>query len=69
MRLLNRREFNGLCVAFSSFATASGASAVDAASGVASTGAERKVSFRDGTVVPTLGLGSWHLAQGRYPAS
>jgi diketogulonate reductase-like aldo/keto reductase len=67
MRLLNRREFNGLCMAFSSFVTASGASAVDAASGVASTGTARTVRFRDGTVVPALGQGSWHLAQGRHP--
>jgi diketogulonate reductase-like aldo/keto reductase len=69
MRLLNRREFNGLCMAFSSFVTASGASAVDAASGVASTGTARTVRFRDGTVVPALGQGSWHLAQGRHPAA
>ena len=37
MRLLNRREFNGLCVALSSFVTASGAWARDVATGVAST--------------------------------
>ena len=68
-RLLNRREFGGLCVALSSFVTSSGASALDAASGVASTSAERTVKFRDGTVVPALGQGSWHLAQGRHPAA
>jgi diketogulonate reductase-like aldo/keto reductase len=27
------------------------------------------VKFRDGTVVPALGQGSWHLAQGRHPAA
>jgi diketogulonate reductase-like aldo/keto reductase len=64
-RLLNRREFGGLCVALSSFVTSSGASALD----VASTSAGRTVKFRDGTVVPALGQGSWHLAQGRHPAA
>jgi diketogulonate reductase-like aldo/keto reductase len=49
--------------------TSSGASAVDAARGVASTGAGRKVKFRDGTIVPALGQGSGHVAQGRYPAA
>src|SRR5262249_8984010 len=64
-RLLNRREFNGLCVALSSFVTSSGASALDA--GSASTGAGRTVKFRDGTVVPALGQGSAGLAKGRHP--
>jgi diketogulonate reductase-like aldo/keto reductase len=60
MRLLNRREFNGLCVALGSYVAASDASALDAAT-VASTSAERTVKFRDGTVVPALGEGcSWH---------
>jgi diketogulonate reductase-like aldo/keto reductase len=68
-RLLNRREFGGLCVALSSCVASSGASALDAATGVASTSAERTVKFRDGTVVPALGQGSWHLAQGRHPAA
>jgi diketogulonate reductase-like aldo/keto reductase len=67
--LLNRREFSGLCVALSSFVTSSGASALDAATGVVSTGAARTVKFHDGTIVPALGQGSGHLAQGRYPAA
>jgi len=49
--------------------TLSGASALDAARGVASTGAGRTVKFRDGTIVPALGQGSGHVAQGRYPAA
>ena len=65
-RLLNRREFNGLCVALSSFVT-SGASAFDAATGVASTGAGRTVRFRDGIVIPALGQGSAGLGKGRRP--
>jgi diketogulonate reductase-like aldo/keto reductase len=66
-RLLNRREFNGLCVALSSFVTSSGASALDAATGVASTGVGRTVKFRDGTVIPALGQGSAGLGKGRHP--
>ena len=67
MRLLNRREFNGLCVALGSCVASSDASAVDATT--ASTGAARTVKFPDGTVVPAFGQGSWHLAQGRHPAA
>jgi diketogulonate reductase-like aldo/keto reductase len=66
-RLLNRREFNGLCIALSSFVTASGASALEAATGAASTSAGRTVKFPDGTTVPALGQGSWHLGQGGHP--
>jgi diketogulonate reductase-like aldo/keto reductase len=67
MRLLNRREFNGLWVALGS-GVSSDACAFDAAT-AASTSAERTVKFRDGTVVPALGQGSWHLGQGRHPAA
>src|SRR5262249_1461808 len=66
-RPLNRREFNGVCVALSWFVTSSGAAALDAASGVASTGAGRPGKFRDGTVVQALGQGSAGLAKGRHP--
>jgi diketogulonate reductase-like aldo/keto reductase len=66
--LLNRREFGGLCLALSSFVTSS-ASALDAASAVASTGAGQTVKFHDGTVVPALGQGSGHVGQGRRPAA
>src|SRR5262245_38246734 len=51
MTLLSRREFSELCVAFGSFAAAT---ALGAASSVASTTAERTVKFRDGTVVSAL---------------
>ena len=67
MRLLNRREFNGLCAALSSLVTSSGVSAFDAATGAASTGTGRTVRFRDGTVVPALGQGSAGLGKGRRP--
>src|SRR5262249_2012371 len=43
-------------------------SALDSASGVASTGTGRTVKFHDGTVVPVLGQGSGHVGQGRRPA-
>src|SRR5436190_13351358 len=74
-QLLSRREFNGLCSALgSSLATVSAtiaalpsASAFAAVPGAASNSARRTVKFRDGTVVPALGLGSGGLAQGRRP--
>src|SRR5215467_4784797 len=68
MRSVNRREFNGLFVALGSCMASSGASTLDAAT-AASTSGERTVKFRDGTVVPALGQGSWHLGQGRHPAA
>ena len=68
-RLLNRREFSGLCVSLSSFVTSSGAWALDAAGGVASTGVGRTVKFQNGTVAPALGQGSGHVGQGRRPAA
>jgi diketogulonate reductase-like aldo/keto reductase len=67
MRLRSRREFNGLCIALSSFVTSSGASALDAATGVATPDAERTIKFRDGTIVPALGQGSAGLGKGRHP--
>jgi diketogulonate reductase-like aldo/keto reductase len=69
-RMLNRREFSELCAALGSaamFALSSDASALDAGTGAASTDARRTVKFPDGTTVPALGQGSWHLAQGRHP--
>jgi len=67
--VLNRREFNGLCTRFGSFITFSGVSVFDAATGVASAGAARTVKFLDGTIVPAIGQGSWHIGQGRRPAA
>jgi len=61
---LSRREFAGLCGALGLFVSSSGALALDAATGVG-----RTVKFRDGTIVPAVGQGSWHLAQGRHPAA
>ncbi len=66
MKLLNRRDFNGLCVALGSFAIPTAAVALDAAPGAASSAA-RTVKFRDGTVVSALGQGSAGLGKGKRP--
>jgi diketogulonate reductase-like aldo/keto reductase len=68
-RSLSRREINGFCVVLSSFMTSLGASALEATTAVAATGAGRTVKLPDGTIVPALGQGSWHLGQGRHPAA
>jgi len=66
-RSLNRREFNGLCVALGSFAIPAAAAALDAIPGAASTAAARTVKFRDGTVASALGQGSAGLGKGKHP--
>jgi diketogulonate reductase-like aldo/keto reductase len=74
-QLLTRREFKGLCVALgvslpaasTMMAVLSSRSALAAATGEASNDAERRVKFHDGAIVPAVGQGSWHLAQGRHP--
>jgi hypothetical protein len=67
--LLSRREFNERCVALGSLLTLSGTSALDAATALAATGTARTIQFRDGTIVPAIGQGSWHIGQGRHPAA
>ena len=70
--LLNRREFNGLCGALSSslpavsamFTGLPDASAFAAPDGVDSNAGGRTVRLPDGTIVPALGQGSWHLGEG-----
>ena len=70
-RLLNRRDFTGLCAtsllsAGAMFAARSDAWAQGAVrSAVATTG--RTVKFRDGIIVPALGQGSGRLGKGRHP--
>ena len=76
-QMLGRREFNGLFAALglsfpavSTMLTAlSSASTFAADAGPPSNGAGRTVRFSNGTIVPALGQGSWHLAQGRHPAA
>jgi len=79
-QLLGRREFNRLCAALGltlpavstilevlSSASARAAATDAVSTGAVSTGAGRTVKFHDGIIVPALGQGSWHLAQGRHP--
>jgi diketogulonate reductase-like aldo/keto reductase len=62
---LNRRQFTARCVAFTLSLPAM--KGVLAATGAASETAGRTVRFPDGTTVPALGQGAWHLGQGRHP--
>jgi len=63
-QLLNRREFNGLWVAFGSSFFSVGTT-IAALSGTSARAAAPMVKFHDGTIVPALGQGSAGLAQGR----
>jgi diketogulonate reductase-like aldo/keto reductase len=67
-QLLNRREFNGLCVALGSSLSLVGPTIV-ALSSTPARAATATVKFRDGTIVPALGQGSANLAQGRHPGA
>ena len=71
--LLNRRQFSARCAAFGlAFPALSAMTAAQAAEQVPATGAASKPAARtvklpDGTTVPPLGQGCWHLGQGRHP--
>ena len=73
--LLNRRQFGARCAALglsfpaSSALIAAQARAQDLGTGAESNPAPRTVKFPDGTTVPAVGQGSWHLGQGRHPLS
>ena len=73
VRSLNRREFNVRCAAFGlSFSALGSALAAQpdargAGTGAAPNSMARAVKLPDGTVVPPLGQGCWHLGQGRHP--
>jgi diketogulonate reductase-like aldo/keto reductase len=64
-RLLSRRQFSAHCAALGLSLPAVSRSL--AATGAASQTAARTVRFPDGTFVPALGQGTWHLGQGRHP--
>jgi diketogulonate reductase-like aldo/keto reductase len=71
--LLNRRQFSARCAAlglsfpaFSAMTTAP-ATAQHPGTGAESGPAAGAVMFPDGTIVPPLGQGCWHLGQGRHP--
>jgi diketogulonate reductase-like aldo/keto reductase len=73
-QLLSRREFTGLCAALGASLPSAGImmaalSSTSALAAAAGAGAARTIKFRDGTIVPALGQGSWHIGQGRHPAS
>jgi diketogulonate reductase-like aldo/keto reductase len=63
---LNRREFNGLCVALGSSVFSVGTMIV-ALSSASARAAPPMVKFPDGAIVPVLGQGSANFAQGRHP--
>ena len=65
-QLLNRREFNGLCVALGSSFFSVGTTIV-ARPSASARAATPTVKFPDGTIVSALGQGSAGLAQGRRP--
>ena len=71
--LLNRREFSARCAAFGlSFPALSAMLAAQATAQVPGTDAAlkpaaRTVQLPDGTTVPALGQGCWHLGQERHP--
>ncbi len=74
-QLLSRREFSLHCAAFGltlpalRALTASAATAEVLTSGAAPKPPARSVKFPDGTSVPPLGQGCWHLGQGRHPVA
>ena len=65
--LLSRRRFTGHCAALGLLVAQQGSRAL-AATGPAPGTPGRTVRFPDGTTVPALGQGAWHLGQGRHPA-
>ena len=69
--LLDRRQFNALCAAAGLSSPAAGAmiAALSGASVLAADAPPRTVRFRNGTMVPAIGQGSWHLGQRRHPAA
>jgi diketogulonate reductase-like aldo/keto reductase len=73
--LLNRRQFGARCAALgvavpaASAMLAVPARAQDVAASAESNPAPRTVKFPDGTIVPALGQGSWHLAERRHSPS
>jgi diketogulonate reductase-like aldo/keto reductase len=72
--LLSRRQFSARCAAFglslpaiSAVLAVQQSARVLAATGAALETAGRTVRFPDGTAIPALGQGAWHLGQGRHP--
>jgi diketogulonate reductase-like aldo/keto reductase len=74
---LDRRGFNALCAtlglslpsASAIITTISGESALAQGAGAPARAPRRTVRLPNGTIVPALGQGTWHLGQGRHPAA
>jgi diketogulonate reductase-like aldo/keto reductase len=73
--VISRRAFSGICMGLAlSLPTASGSAATLPRQSAAETnddfanGDGNMVKFANGTIVPAIGQGSWHLAQGRHPS-
>src|ERR1700744_284094 len=73
-RLLSRRQFSARCAAFglglpaiSTLLTVQRSERAFAATDAASPVAGHTVRLPDGTTVPALGQGAWHLGQDRHP--
>jgi len=60
-QLLSRRQFNARCAALGLLSVAP--------LGAAAETTRPTVRFPDGTSVPPVGQGAWHLGQGRHPAA
>jgi diketogulonate reductase-like aldo/keto reductase len=65
-QLLSRRQFSARCAAFGLSFPILSARAL-AAAGAPSQSAAHTVKLPDGTTVPAVGQGAWHLGQGRHP--
>ena len=67
--LLGRRQFNGFCAAVGLSLPIVGTmiGALSGASVLAAEALRRTVKLRNGTTVPAIGQGSWHLEQGKHP--
>ena len=72
---LDRRRFNALCAGLSLttpgaiIATISGKLALAQGASAPTSAATRTVRLPNGTIVPAVGQGTWHLGQGRHPAA
>ncbi len=67
---LSRRQFNALCAAVGlSLPSAGRMGELSGASVLAADSPPRILKLRNGTIVPAIGQGSWHLGQGRHPAA
>ena len=75
--LIDRRQFNamGLTIGLSLstpgaiIAAISGESALAQGAGAPTSAAGRTVKLSNGTIVPAVGQGTWHLGQGRHPTA